>query len=111
VCSAHVKRGLQEFISRIEFNISGEVRCSGPLCPAAARDDSIAMFRKFALEISVETALTLRLLRRQLEFALYELFDALIACQTQADQRAFVFQVDVKIKKRTAFVFCNGPIG
>jgi hypothetical protein len=30
------------------------------LCPAATRDDSIAMFRRFALEISAETAALLR---------------------------------------------------
>ena len=53
----------------------------------------------------------LLLFRRDLEFGLDEMFDALSACQTQAHERALVLQVDVKIKKRAALAFGSGPIG
>ena len=51
------------------------------------------------------------LLGRELEFALYEVLDALIAGQTQADQPAFALQVDMKIEKGAAFAFGDHPIG
>jgi hypothetical protein len=46
-----------------------------------------------------------------LEFTLDEVFDALIACQTQADERTLALQVDVKFNKRAALAFGGGPIG
>jgi hypothetical protein len=54
---------------------------------------------------------TLFLFRRELEFAVDEPFNALIACQTQTDERTLALQIDVKIKKRAAYAFGNDPIG
>ena len=54
---------------------------------------------------------TLILPRGKLEFAPDEVFDALIACQTQTDERTLALQVDVKIKKGAALAFSNDPIG
>src|ERR1700722_2925027 len=51
------------------------------------------------------------LLCRELEFSLDEMFDALSACQTQADECARALQIDVKIKKGAALAFGHGPIG
>src|ERR1700733_7216736 len=59
----------------------------------------------------LNSRITLFFPKRELEFALNEMLNALIACQTQTDQRAFALQVDVKIEKGAALAFGNHPIG
>ena len=62
-------------------------------------------------DLGLNLTCILPLLCGELEFTLDEVFDALIACQTQADERTLALQVDVKIKKRAALAFGGGPIG
>ena len=44
------------------------------------------------------------------EFRPNELLDSFLSCQPQANQLAFVLQVNVKIKKRAAFALVHDPV-
>jgi len=112
-CKAWTCRNL---FSRVECTISVGRAASAcfALVPGTTLLRRFCIFSphlNFALEDSGLNPPFLLLLCGELEFTLDEVFDALIACQTQADERTLALQVDVKIKKRAAFAFGGGPIG